>query len=363
MKNDRYIRQIALKDFGPAKQQLLSEAAVLVVGVGGLGIPVLQYLTAMGVGTIGMAEQDIIEESNLQRQVLFSETDLGKQKILVAHEKLKAMNVATDFIVHDTFITPANALEIISRYDLVVDASDNFPTRYLVNDACTVLKKPFVYGALHGFEGQVSVFNFQGGPTYRCLFPEPPINDEIPNCNTHGVLGVIPGIVGSLQALEAVKVITGIGEVMSGKLLLYNGLDQSTRKIKFPLIKEHLLRNQLEQHYEFQRCGTEDRISLKELQVLMDTSASLQLIDVRSVAEFEEVAIPIAINVPLARLGKYFEGHLQAKTLYLICQTGVRSDFALRILKPMFPDVAMYSVEGGMEQWRGATTAIKNRDL
>ena len=226
----RYLRQTSLKDFGEVGQAKLTEGRVLVVGLGGLGLPVLQYLNAMGVGTLGLMDQDVVELHNLQRQVLYTEKDLGKQKLDVAHEKLQEQNSSTILRTHDSFLTKENALTIIKDYDVIVDATDNFPTRYLINDACVILNKPFVYGALHGFEGHVSVFNYNNGPTYRCLYPNMPTSDEIPDCNENGVLGVVPGIIGTLQALEAVKILTGVGEVLSGRLLLFNGLDQHVGK-------------------------------------------------------------------------------------------------------------------------------------
>ena len=184
---DRYTRQTSLPDFGLDGQRKLSNAKVLVVGLGGLGLPALQYLNAMGLGTLGLVDQDIVDFHNLQRQILYTENDVGTPKLNTTLEKLKAQNASTILIAHDTFLTKDNALEIIEQYDVVVDATDNFPTRYLINDACVMLNKPFVYGALHGFEGHVSVFNFQGGPTYRCLYPDMPSAEEIPNCDENGV--------------------------------------------------------------------------------------------------------------------------------------------------------------------------------
>ncbi|MEX0362268.1 MAG: ThiF family adenylyltransferase, partial [Allomuricauda sp.] len=237
----RYDRQTRLKGFGPNGQHKLAKAKVLVVGLGGLGLPVVQYLNAMGVGTLGLMDQDVVELHNLQRQVLYTEKNLGQSKLEVAHEKLQAQNSQTIFELYDTFLTKENALGIISDYDAVIDATDNFPTRYLINDACVILNKPFVYGALHGFEGHVSVFNHQGGPTYRCLYPNMPTAEEVPDCNDNGVLGVIPGVIGTLQALEAVKLVADIGEVLSGKLLIYDGLSQQMSKFNFktnPVHKE-----------------------------------------------------------------------------------------------------------------------------
>ncbi|MDX1471813.1 MAG: HesA/MoeB/ThiF family protein [Flavobacteriaceae bacterium] len=221
MSQNRYLRQTSLVGFGPDSQEKLGEAKVLVVGAGGLGIPVLQYLTAMGIGTVGIVENDTIDLTNLQRQVLYSEKDVNHPKIQVASERLNALNSDINIKLHPCFLTAENSLDIISEYDVVVDASDNFPTRYLINDSCVILKKPFVYGALHGFEGQVSVFNYKAGPTYRCLFPNKPSSDEIPNCDVNGVLGIIPSIIGSLQCLETIKIITGIGKVALGELVIW----------------------------------------------------------------------------------------------------------------------------------------------
>jgi molybdopterin/thiamine biosynthesis adenylyltransferase len=205
MNPKRYIRQTILKGFGAEGQRKLANAKVLVVGAGGLGVPVLTYLNAMGVGTLGIVDADVVSISNLHRQVLFTEAMVGLLKVHAAAEQLQKQNPETKINAYPTFLDLSNALEIIGNYDLVVDATDNFPTRYLINDACVILNTPFVYGALHGFEGQVSVFNYENGPTYRCLFANMPMADAIPDCNENGVLGILPGIVGNLQALEVVK--------------------------------------------------------------------------------------------------------------------------------------------------------------
>ncbi len=249
MTSDRYIRQKQLREFGPLAQEKLQKASVLVVGLGGLGIPVLQYLNAMGIGRLGLVDNDSVDTTNLHRQVMYNESDLGKSKISVCLSRLRVQNSNTSLDIHETFLNRENALEIIADYDLIIDASDNFPTRYLINDACVIQNKPFVYGALHGFEGQVSVFNYNGGPTYRCLFPDMPGASEVPNCDENGILGVLPGIVGNFQALEAVKMITGIGEVLSGQLLLYNGLNSSIHKVRFPKNRSQSKINGLQQSY------------------------------------------------------------------------------------------------------------------
>lgn len=282
MTNERYTRQTILKGFGLVGQQKLAKAKVLVIGAGGLGVPVLTYLNAMGVGKIGVVDNDIVSITNLHRQVLYGQSDVGQSKVIAALEKLKAQNSETEIQVYNAFLTTKNALEIISDYDIVVDTSDNFPTRYLVNDACVILKKPFIYGALHGYEGQVSVFNYENGPTYRCFFPNMPKENEVPNCNEHGVLGIIPGIIGNLQALEAVKVITGIGEVLSGKLLIFDGLSQSYQKIKFKLQSENLEIKMLQDFYEWNDpCEIIPTFAADEVQMLLVDKA--QIIDVRTV--------------------------------------------------------------------------------
>jgi len=363
MKEHRYIRQTVLKDFGPEKQQMLSKAKVLVVGVGGLGIPVLQYLSAMGVGFIGMVEQDIVELSNLQRQVIYGEEDLGKQKIQVAFDNLKRLNSDINLKAHDTFLTRGNALDILAKYDLIVDASDNFATRYLINDACVILNKPFVSGAIHGFEGQLSVFNFKDGPTYRCLFPFMPEQGNIPDCNENGVLGVVPGIIGTLQALEAVKVITETGDIMSGVLLLYNGLDQSVRKINFPTVLKNKQRKHLEPAYESMICKIEEQVSVHSLYELLNDSVPLCIIDVRTVEECTQESIEGALLVPLEEITDYFEAKNPAgDPIYFICQSGIRSQKAIQLLKPKFPKTPMFSVIGGMKAWlqQVSTTGNKN---
>lgn len=348
--SSRYIRQTSLKDFGPDGQSKLFEAKVLVVGLGGLGLPVLQYLNAMGVGTLGLMDQDVVELHNLQRQVLYAEKDLGRLKLDVVHEKLKAQNSQTTFKLHDTFLTKENALGVIKEYDLVVDATDNFPTRYLINDSCVILNKPFIYGALHSFEGHVSVFNHQGGPTYRCLYPEMPNAEEIPNCNENGVLGVIPGIIGTLQALEAVKVLTGIGEVLSGKLLLYDGLNQQLSKINFKTNSTNKKITQLQDFYEPVDCDIVPSVSAKTFQSIRESNKVFTLIDVRTNEEFKENHLDEAINIPLSSLD-VIEKHIDSnKEVYIICQSGKRSELALKQLRTVHPDLTFYHILGGMNK-------------
>ena len=350
MNQERYTRQVILKGFGLEGQKKLAEAKVLVIGAGGLGIPVLTYMNAMGTGKIGIVDNDTVSITNLHRQVLYGQSDIGKSKVIAALEKLKAQNPDTEVVVYNTFLDTKNALEIISEYDIVVDTSDNFPTRYLANDACVILNKPFVYGALHGYEGQVSVFNYEGGPTYRCLFPIMPKENEVPNCNEHGVLGIIPGIIGNLQALEAIKVITGIGEVLSGKLLLFDGFNQSYQKIKFKLQPENLKIKKLQDFYEWNDpCEIVPTVSADELQKLLIENA--QLIDVRTVEEFENYHLPKSIHIPLNELEANSDKINFALPVYLLCQSGKRSETALKQLQEKHPESALFSILGGLNQY------------
>ncbi|NNL01500.1 MAG: sulfurtransferase [Eudoraea sp.] len=351
MNSNRYIRQTSLKDFGNKSQDLLFRSRVLVVGAGGLGIPVLQYLNAMGVGTLGIVEGDKVEFSNLQRQVIYGEKDIGKSKLEVIIQRLKAQNSNTDLIPYDTFLTRNNALNIVKDYDIVVDATDNFPSRYLINDACVILKKPFVYGALHSFEGHICVFNYKGGPTYRCLFPVAPEGSLIPNCDVNGVLGIIPGIVGTLQALEVVKCLTNLGEVLSGKLLIYNGLNQSLYKTVFSLKAENSLRSQLEGSYEISNCTFENEITVEEFKKIKNETISWQLIDVRTKEEFNSEPLEGAINIPLSELESCIHKLRAGRSLFFICQSGIRSLQAASIVSSQYPDCESYSIKGGVNLW------------
>jgi adenylyltransferase/sulfurtransferase len=350
MNQERYSRQTILKGFGPEGQEKLSNAKVLVVGAGGLGVPVLTYLNAMGVGKIGIIDGDEISLSNLHRQVLYGDSDVGQLKAIKALEKLKAQNSSTNIEVHTTFLTPKNALPLIADYDIVVDTSDNFSTRYLVNDACVILNKPFVYGALHGYEGQVSVFNYKEGPTYRCLFPNIPKENEVPNCSEHGVLGIIPGIIGNLQALEAVKVIAAIGEVLSGQLLIFDALQQTSQKIKFRLKPENLEIHQLQDFYEWNDpCDIVPTIKVKEIQSLLLDKA--QIIDVRNQDEYDAYHLPGSRHIPLNELESNIDKINFSIPVYLLCQSGKRSEMALRQLQENQPESSLFSVLGGLNQY------------
>ena len=352
MESERYIRQTILKDFGLKSQKKLTKARVLVVGVGGLGIPVLQYLNAMGVGTIGLIDNDVVSLNNLHRQVLFSEKDINKTKISVAIKKLKKQNSTSKLIGYKLYLSKKNALSIIEKYDLIVDASDNFPTRYLVNDACVILGKPFVYGALHSFEGYVSVFNHKDGPTYRCLFPNPPKSEEIPNCNEQGVLGVIPGIIGNIQALEVVKVIAGIGSPLSGELLIFNGLEQEYHKFKINSLSKNKKIEDLKDTYELECSFDNSSISSDAFKELLNSSTEIQLVDVRTTEEYNDYHLKQATHLPLKSIYLNHNSLDFEKTIYFICQSGVRSLEALRFLKKEEPEATLISINGGLNEFR-----------
>lgn len=348
---NRFIRQTSLSSFGEEGQSKLQQASVLVVGLGGLGIPVVQYLNAMGVGTLGLVEQDVITIHNLQRQVLYSEQEVGQSKLEIAHCKLQGQNSSTNFKVFDSFLTRQNAINIIKEFDLVIDATDNFASRYLINDACVILKKPFVYGALHAFEGQVSVFNHKGGPTYRCLFPNQPTAEEIPNCDENGVLGILPGIIGSLQALEAVKVLTDIGDVLSGKLLLYDGLTQSSQKINFSSNPENKRITTLKESYEVPSCSSMTSISAEDFIVLAEEK-QVQIIDVRSEQEFLIDAWNGSNNIPLPELENRMNELEIGSDIYLLCQSGQRSKKAFELIQRAKPSAKLINITGGLSKLR-----------
>ncbi|MFD2585603.1 ThiF family adenylyltransferase [Croceitalea marina] len=349
IKPDRFVRQTSLSGFGLEKQAKLADSKVLIVGLGGLGLPVGQYLNAMGVGTLGLVDQDFVELHNLQRQVLYSEDDIGKLKLEVTSQKLKAQNSQTLLKCFDTYLTKDNALEIVKEFDVIVDATDNFAARYVINDACVILNKPFVYGALHAFEGQVSVFNYEDGPTYRCLFPKMPSPEETPNCATNGILGILPGIIGTLQALETVKIITGVGEVLSGKLLVYDGLLQNTRKVSFTVVPENKVITKLQTDYGFDLCESSPSISAKDFLALQQRK-KLQVIDVRSIEEFNKDHLSGSVNITFEELKSSLQKINFDKDVYLLCQSGKRSERAYAILISLKPEAIVYSVSGGLNQ-------------
>ena len=363
----RYSRHLNLPDFGIPTQEKLKRAKVLVVGTGGLGAPLLQYLTAVGVGTIGVVDFDVIDESNLQRQVLFGMEDIGKFKTEVAITKLRAQNPFVHFIEYNLKLDASNALEIISNYDVVADGTDNFPTRYLVNDACVLTGKPNVYASIYRFEGQVSVFNWANkegilGPNYRDVFPTPPPPGMVPNCAEGGVLGVLPGIIGSIQASEVIKVITGLGVSLSGKLFLMDVLDFSNRTLnikrdpKNPLNGETPKINALIDYESF--CGitndSNDLIDLSPIELARwrREGQDFQLIDVREPYEFEAGNIG-GQGIPLGELAASVNLIDKNRPVVFLCKSGKRSAQAIENITSL---AAGYSnlrhLKGGLLSWK-----------
>ena len=355
--NNRYSRHLLLPEIGAAGQLKLKAAKVLVVGCGGLGCPVLQYLAAAGVGTLGLLDSDQVDDSNLQRQVLYATADVGRPKAVVAAEKLQAQNPFIKLRTHQLHLSSANALALFIEYDIVVDCSDNFATRYLVNDACVILGKPLVFGAIFKFEGQVSVFNYQGGPTYRCLYPQPPAPGEAPSCAEIGVLGVLPGLVGTMQATETLKIILELGEVLSGRLLLVDALGMRFQTMRFNAIAANQQLPALAPDYAA-FCGelpTETaparapEISAEELKEWQQSGRPLQLLDVREPHEYARRNIG-GQPIPLAQLPDQLV-HLQPGVPVVVhCASGVRSQKAAQLLLARgFPEV--YSLRNGLADY------------
>jgi adenylyltransferase/sulfurtransferase len=327
----RYSKQIILPEMGMEGQEKLRAAKVLVIGAGGLGCPILQYMAAAGVGTIGIADGDVIEVSNLQRQVLYTEQEVGQSKAAVAEKKLNALNPNCTLFVHNVRIEAGNALDILRNYDIIVDGSDNFPTRYLVNDACIILDKPMVSGAIYKFEGQVSVFNYMSGPTYRCIFPEPPGADESPNCADIGVIATLPGIIGTIQANEVIKMITGIGEVLSGKLLVIDTLTMNTHFFAFKLIEANKHITSLEGHGQSCAPIIVKNITYDEVLKMVQQEKGIKLVDVREQEEHYLSNIG-GQNIPLSTFDTQYTLLDPNDTIILYCASGVRSnDFAKRL--------------------------------
>ena len=353
----RYSRHIAIPEFNLEGQKKLKAASVLVVGSGGLGCPMLLYLTAAGVGNIGIVDFDVVDDSNLQRQVLFTIDDIGKSKAETAHQRLKKLNPFINFKVYNTPLTKDNALEIIKDYDVVADGTDNFPTRYLVNDACVLSNKINVYASIFRFEGQVSVFNYLNedgtrGPNYRDLFPEPPPPGMVPSCAEGGVLGVLPGIIGSMQANEVIKVITGVGEPLVGRFFLMDAASFTTRILKIKKNPNNII-TELINYEKF--CGLEEvnsndaiqKITVHELKNMMDNKQDFQLIDVREPYEIEIATIG-GTSIPLATIEKNIDQISKDKKVIIHCRSGVRSANAIRTLQKVYLFKNLYNLEGGI---------------
>ena len=353
-----YSRHLILPEFNIEGQRKLKNASVLVVGAGGLGCPILQYLTAAGVGHIGIADFDTVDPSNLQRQVLFTVDDIGKSKAGTAAKKLSRLNPHIRFSVIDEKLTSQNALDILRPFDVVCDGTDNFPTRYLVNDACVILDKPNVHGAIFRFEGQVSVFNYKkadgmNGPQYRDIFPSPPPPGLVPSCAEGGVLGVLPGIVGSIQANEIIKVITGIGEPLAGKLFIIDALSFESRTLKISKNQELTPPEELIDYEDFCGIGNEKsnvpEVSVDEMQIMLENEEDFQLIDVRERYEYD-IANLGGLLIPQGKLEAQIDKISSSKKVILHCRTGVRSAKAVEKLHSIgFLNV--YNLRGGILEW------------
>lgn len=363
---ERYSRHLILPEVGLEGQKRLKAASVLCIGTGGLGSPLLLYLAAAGIGRIGIVDFDVVDTSNLQRQVIHGTSWVGKPKIESAKNRIHEINPHCQVDLYETRLSSENALDIIRPYDIVVDGTDNFPTRYLVNDACVLLDKPNVYGSIFRFEGQATVFNYEGGPNYRDLYPEPPPPGMVPSCAEGGVLGILPGMIGIIQATETVKIILGNGNTLSGRLVLYNALDMKFRELKLRPNPIRPVINKLIDYEQF--CGIPQakaeeakqqmeiqEMTVKELKALLDSGAKdFVLLDVRNPNEYEIAKIPGSVLVPLpeiengngvAKVRELLNGH----RLIAHCKMGGRSAKALAILKEA--GMTGTNVKGGINAW------------
>jgi len=362
----RYSRHLILPEIGEEGQKKLLAAKVLIIGAGGLGSPLGLYLAAAGVGTIGLVDFDVVDLSNLQRQILHTNDEIGKSKLNSAEKRIKAMNPDTHVIKHEARISSENALGLIRDYDVVIDGTDNFPTRYLVNDACVLLNKPNIYGSIFRFEGQATVFKPKTGPCYRCLYPEPPPPGMVPSCAEGGVLGILPGVIGVIQATEAVKLIVGKGEPLIGRLLLYNALDMTFRTVKLrrdkncPVCGDRPTVTKLIDYEAF--CGLRrgegqavsnlPEITVYELKAKMDKKDDFLLLDVREPHEYQTAKIPGSKLIPLGELEKRLKElePYKEKEVIAHCKSGGRSAKAVELLmRSGFKKV--WNVVGGIGEW------------
>ncbi len=356
----RYSRHLIIPDVGVTGQKRLKNAKVLVVGAGGLGSPALLYLAAAGVGTLGIVDFDVVDESNLQRQVIHGVSDVGRSKAESARDSIREINPYVEVVLHQERLESDNALDVFRPYDLILDGTDNFATRYLVNDACVLLGKPYVWGSIYRFEGQASVFWDEHGPNYRDLYPDPPPPGMVPSCAEGGVLGVLCASIGSIMVTEAIKLITGIGEPLLGRLMVYDALEMSYRTIK--VRKDPAARPITELiDYELfcgvvsdaaQEAAADSTISAQDLKDMLDAGKDPYLVDVREPVEFEIVKIPGGVLIPKDRIlsGEALAELPQDQPLVLYCRTGVRSAEALAAVKAAgFRDAV--HLRGGVTAW------------
>jgi adenylyltransferase/sulfurtransferase len=362
----RYSRHLIIPDVAMAGQKRLKNSKVLAIGGGGLGSPVLMYLAAAGVGTLGVIDFDTVDESNLQRQIIHGQSDIGKSKAQSAKETIQEINPFVNVVLHEERLENDNVFEIFSQYDLIVDGTDNFATRYLVNDACVLLNKPYIWGSIYRFDGQASVFWAENGPCYRCLYPEPPPPGMVPSCAEGGVLGVLCGSIGGVQATEAIKLLTGIGDPLVGRLLIYDALEMTYREVKIrkdpecPICGKNPTITELIDYESF--CGVVSDEALQaaqgstivptELKDMIDRGENIFLVDVREPAEYEIVSIPGSVLIPKGEFlnGSALEMLPQDKRVVLYCKTGVRSAEALAVVKGAGLADAVH-VGGGVVGW------------
>ncbi len=362
----RYSRHLIIPDVAMAGQKRLKNAKVLCIGAGGLGSPALMYLAAAGVGTLGIVEFDEVDESNLQRQIIHGQSDVGRSKAQSAADSVREINPLVQVNIHELRLDSSNVMELFADYDLIVDGTDNFATRYLVNDACVLLGKPYVWGSIYRFDGQASIFWAEHGPCYRCLYPEPPPPGMVPSCAEGGVLGVLCASIGSIQVNEAIKLLTGIGEPLLGSLMVYDALEMSYRKIKVrkdpncAVCGEHPTVTELIDYEAFcgvvseeaQAAAAGSTITARELQELLDSDKPTYLVDVREPAEWEIVKIPGATLIPKDEIlrGDALAGLPQDKQIIMYCKTGVRSAETLAAVKNAGFSDAVH-VQGGVTAW------------
>jgi len=363
---NRYSRHLVLQEVGIKGQEKIKQARVLIVGAGGLGSPAALYLAAVGVGTIGIIDFDEVEENNLQRQIIHSTKDIGTKKTESAKNTINNLNPNVKVEIYYEKLDSKNASEIIKKYDVVIDGSDNFPTRYLVNDACVLLNKPNVYGSIFRFEGHTTVFNYDG-PCYRCLFPNPPPKDAVPGCAEAGVLGVLPGIIGTIQATEALKIILGVGETLSGRFLVYDALSMKFKELKLsknkncPICGESPRIKELIDYEEFcnirqeeEKSLDENEISVRQMKKMIDDHEDFVLIDVREEYEWDICKIKGAKLIPLSQIMNGNIGDIESierdRKIVLHCHTGARSAEALQIFKNKgFKNLK--NLVGGIDAW------------
>lgn len=363
----RYSRHLIMPEVGVEGQEKLKNSSILLIGSGGLGSPLGLYLAAAGVGRLGLVDFDLVDFSNLQRQVIHGTSDVGRPKVDSAKETIQDINPTVQVDTYKTKLTAENAMEILKGYDLVMDGTDNFPTRYLVNDACVLLKKPNVYGSIFRFEGQVTVFWSEKGPCYRCLYPEPPPPGAVPSCAEGGVLGILPGVIGLLQATEAVKMIIGRGELLVGRLLLYNALDMKFREVKIqkdpdcPACGQNPTIKALIDYEQFCGLGRGEEvaaatangipeIAAKELKTMMERKQKFVLVDVREPSEHQIARIPGSRLIPLGEVAQRANELDTADDIVVHCKMGGRSAKAIRILQQM-GFKKLRNLKGGIQAW------------